>query len=286
MRPPFLNLSKNDQKLVVEAIIFAAEEPISIKRLFDILIANNVEFENNGDDNENKQLSINQEIMNKFNISPDYFLEIISEINLDLIESNRPYQIVNVAGGYQFATRPEYGELLVKLTNLNLKRKFSQAALEVLSIIAYKQPITKPEIEQIRGVNSNELVNSLMEKKLIRIIGRKDVLGKPLLFGTTNLFLKTFGLKSLDDLPKLREIEELNFDDDISKDQIELTIDTTDLEELHNLQGSIDKDYDLDTHDTSPNFDVNDDLPDTNFGSTSTFSEVKISKQDFDRMKN
>ncbi len=285
MKSLFLNLSRNDQKLAIEALIFAAEEPISVKKLFDLLIANNIEFEQNND-GDDKQISINQEIMNKMNITPEYFIDLINEINLELNETNRPYQIINVAGGFQFATRSEYGELLSILTNLNLKRKFSQASLEVLSIIAYKQPITKPEIEQIRGVNSSEIVNSLLDKKLIKIIGRKDILGKPLMFGTTNLFLKTFGLKSLEDLPKLKELEELNFDEDLDKGQIELAIDTDSDDEIENLQKSINKDYDIEES-YENNEDLFDDkLPDTDFEDNSSFLEVKISKKDFDRMKN
>ena len=93
-----------------------------------------------------------------------------------MIVTGRPYLIVKAAGGFQFATRRDYGELMQRLYKSKSKKRFSQAALETLSIIAYKQPISKPEIEQIRGVNSNEVVNSLIEKNLVEITGRKEVL--------------------------------------------------------------------------------------------------------------
>lgn len=250
IKPPFLNLSREEQKSAIEVLLFAAEEPLTLKYLFDLLIVNIATLNLGDDETENgddkpKQISFAQEIMKKYNISPEYFLELINDINIDLVESNRPFQIINIAGGYQFATRPEYGELLQRLTRTKAKRKFSQASLEALSIIAYKQPVTKAEIEQIRGVNSNEIVNSLLEKNLIKIVGRKDALGKPLLFGTTSLFLKTFGLKSLEDLPKLREIEDIASDTTTEPSHIEVTLDLTDEENAKTIQETIDEVYGL-----------------------------------------
>ena len=120
---------------------------------------------------------------------------------------------MEIAGGYQFATRREYGEVIRHLVNLRKKKRLSQAALETIAIVAYRQPITKPEVEQIRGVNSSEIMNSLLDKNLVKIVGRKDSLGKPLLYATTNEFLRVFGLKRLEDLPKLRELEEIATED-------------------------------------------------------------------------
>ncbi|MFH1049600.1 MAG: SMC-Scp complex subunit ScpB [bacterium] len=250
IKPPFLNLSREEQKSALEVLLFAAEEPLSLKYLFDLLIVNIATLDLDQDENENNeekpiQISFAQEIMKRYDITPTYFQELISEINIDLVECNRPFQIINIAGGFQFATRPEYGELLQRLTRTKAKRKFSQASLESLSIIAYKQPVTKAEIEQIRGVNSNEIVNSLLEKNFIKIVGRKDALGKPLLFGTTPLFLKTFGLKSLEDLPKLREIEDIASDDSAHASQIEVTLDITDVENAKAIQEQIDQVYGL-----------------------------------------
>ncbi len=250
IKPPFLNLSHSEQKSAIEVLLFAAEEPLTLNYLFDLLIVNIATLDLGDDESDSeeekpKQISFAQEIMKKYDITPAYFQELITEINIELVESNRPFQIINIAGGFQFATRPEYGELLQRLTRTKTKRKFSQASLEALSIIAYKQPVTKAEIEQIRGVNSNEIVNSLLEKSFIKIVGRKDALGKPLLFGTTPLFLKTFGLKSLEDLPKLREIEDIASGDSAIASQIEVTLDISDEENAKAIQEKIDRTFGL-----------------------------------------
>jgi len=265
LKPPFLNLTKEEQKSALEVMLFAAEEPLSLKYLFDLLIVNNADFnsfdeENNSEDDsrEELQISLNQEIMKKFDVSPSYFNELISEINIDLVESNRPYQINNIAGGYQFATLPEYGELIQRLTKSKSKRKFTRASLESLSIIAYKQPVSKPEIEQIRGVNSNEIVNSLLEKNFIKIVGRRDALGRPLLYGTTNLFLKTFGLKNLEDLPKLREIEDIASDESSVNSHIEVTIDVNNSVDAESLQEEIDDEFGISDNVEKPeDLDIN-----------------------------
>lgn len=135
--------------------------------------------------------------------------ELVQEINDELVATERPYRVVRIAGGYQFATIAEYGDYVARLMKSRTKRRLSQAALEVLAIIAYKQPISKPEIEAIRGINSNEVINALVEKNLVTITGRSEAIGKPLLYGTTDDFLRTFGLHSLSDLPKLRELDDL-----------------------------------------------------------------------------
>jgi hypothetical protein len=116
---------------------------------------------------------------------------------------------VEIAGGYVFQTVPEYGEHVGRLYAERTRRRLSQSALETLAIIAFKQPISKPAIEGIRGVNADFVLKSLLEKNLIAIVGREDTVGRPLLYGTTTLFLKHFGLRSLDDMPKMREIQEL-----------------------------------------------------------------------------
>ena len=146
---------------------------------------------------------------NKYNFSIGLFEELIAEINHELTHSNRPFQILRVGNGYQFCTRREYGELIHHLSKTKAKKRFTQAALETLAIIAYRQPITRPEIDQIRGVASGEVVNSLLEKNIVEIQGRKDAIGKPLLYGTTVDFLKMFGINSLDELPKLRDLEDI-----------------------------------------------------------------------------
>jgi segregation and condensation protein B len=225
----FLRLSRAEQLLAVEAIIFSSEEPVSVQNLFNVLIKSDLfsfESENNDLKEQTTDLNIsdiklnNQKRLKEFNLddypvkeapeaTPQFFEKIIEEINNELFSTGRPYRIIKIAGGWQFAIREEYGKLIQQLTKSKNKRRLSQAALEVLAITAYRQPITKPEIEQIRGVNSADIINSLVEKNLVEITGRKDSLGKPLIYGTTNEFLKTFGLYSLDDLPKLREFSEI-----------------------------------------------------------------------------
>ena len=113
-----------------------------------------------------------------------------------------------------------------QLCKTGAKKRLSQAALETISIIAYRQPITKPDIEQIRGVNSAEVVNTLLEKGLVEVVGRRDTLGRPMTYGTTHEFMRMFGMYSLDDLPKLKSMAEL---DDLlpPEEVIEITVDTS-----------------------------------------------------------
>ena len=212
----FLQLSRDEQKTTLEALIFAADEAVSLKALHKILLQSDDQpklgdaelFDEDGRNSETDE-EHNEEDIPTDDFDLNELAKMIAEINDELSSANRPFRIINVAGGYQFATKPEYGYLVAQLNKGKQSRKLSQASLEALSIIAYKQPVSKPEIEQIRGVNSNEVVNSLIDKNLVKIVGRSQALGKPLLFGTTNDFLRVMGLKDLEELPKLRELEDL-----------------------------------------------------------------------------
>ncbi|MBK9250205.1 MAG: SMC-Scp complex subunit ScpB [Ignavibacteria bacterium] len=184
-------LSADEQRAIIEALIFASDEPMTAAMLAQIL-----QLDEQNPDGEDQNYTT-------------YFENIIAEINADLALCARPYRIVTVAGGYHFATTAEQGEYVQKLLKAKSRRRLTQATLETLAIISYRQPISKPEIESIRGVNSSEIVNSLIEKDLVAIVGRAEVIGRPLLYGTTKEFLRIFGLNALTDLPKLREIEEL-----------------------------------------------------------------------------
>ncbi len=215
-KPYFLTLTRNEQKSAIEALIFASDEVITADSLFKILVLNDldsaeVEVDENGHFKvkKNGTAEIEKSVDALFGFSKADLTELIEEVNNDLLNSNRPYYIVNYAGGYQFATRPAFGALIQNLIKAKTKRRLSQASLETLAIVAYRQPVTKPEIEMIRGVNSNEVVNSLIEKNFVKISGRKDSIGKPLLYSVTDEFLRAFGLKSLEELPKLRELDEL-----------------------------------------------------------------------------
>ncbi len=178
---------------VIEALIFSSDEPISSSELTKAI---------KGIDGEDVQIS-EEEIEN-----------CVNELNASYIEKGIAFQIVKIAGGYLFATKPEYAKYVGFLSSEKSKRRLSQAALETLAIIAYKQPITKPELETIRGVNSDYILQTLLEKNLIAISGRAETIGRPLLYNTTTEFLKYFGLNQINDLPKPREIEEIMKDED------------------------------------------------------------------------
>lgn len=238
--PYFLTLDKAEQKASLEALIFASDETLTLRQIFNILVGydNLILDDNDGSTDIKKvsQTSIEKEVLDRFNFSKEDIEKLIDAINDDLLQSNRPYEIVNYANGYQFATRSDYGEVVQNLLKAKTKKRLSKAALETLAIIAYRQPVSKPEIEQIRGVNSNEVVNSLIEKDFVKMVGRSDALGKPLLYGTTEEFLRQFGLKNLHDLPKLRELEELAMMEYDSSEKEIITLEVT--EEMKDQIGS------------------------------------------------
>jgi segregation and condensation protein B len=130
----------------------------------------------------------------------------IQQIKKDCEEDSRGLELVEVAGGYQFRTKPQWAEWINRLKK-SKPVKLSQSALETLAIIAYRQPVIRPTIEEIRGVDSGWVIRSLLEKGLIRITGRKEIAGRPLIYGTTKTFLEIFNLNTLSDLPTLKEVE-------------------------------------------------------------------------------
>ena len=166
-------------KPIIESLIFAAEEPITLRKLVDII----------GD------------------IDSAQVLEAIAWLKNDYETQGRSFQIEEIAGGYQLFTKPEYYEWIAKLRKKSGETKLSQAALETLAIIAYKQPILRADVESIRGVQSGQIIRLLMEKDLVKVVGRDEALGHPLLYGTTKRFLEYFGLKDLKDLPNIEELE-------------------------------------------------------------------------------
>lgn len=133
--------------------------------------------------------------------------EAMGELDVKLKESDSPVKLMQIAGGYQLVTYPEYAPYIKKLYKNKLLTRLSRPAMEVLAVIAYKQPITKQEVEAIRGINSDGVYHTLLERKLIRIVGRKDAPGRPLLYGTTKEFLQYLGINSLDDLPRIEEVK-------------------------------------------------------------------------------
>ena len=129
--------------------------------------------------------------------------------------------LTEVAGGWQLATCAEHASWVRKFKSVKVSTKLSRPALETLAIIAYKQPVTRPEIEAIRGVNIGGIIRNLMERRLVKIVGKKDVPGKPMLYGTTTDFLQYFGLKDLASLPTLKEFQELEAGEDALVEQAE-----------------------------------------------------------------
>jgi segregation and condensation protein B len=135
--------------------------------------------------------------------------QAVERINSHLHETGSPVSVRQIAGGYEFLTLPEYAPHIKKLYKNRFMTRLSRPSLEVLAIIAYKQPITKQEVESIRGVNSDGVYHTLLERKLIKIAGRKEAPGRPLLYSTTKEFLQYLGINSMDDLPKIEEIKSI-----------------------------------------------------------------------------
>lgn len=139
--------------------------------------------------------------------SADVIRAAIDALNADYERTHRSFRIELVAGGYRVMTRPEFAEAVARLHRTRIESKLSRAALETLAIIAYRQPVTRADLEAIRGVACGEVLRSLMERRLVTITGRAEELGRPMLYGTTKQFLEAFGLASLKDLPTLAELK-------------------------------------------------------------------------------
>ena len=135
--------------------------------------------------------------------------EALERLENDLSHEGRGIQLVKLAGGYRLVTKPDFAPWLKRLDKAKAAQKLSRSALESLAIIAYKQPLVRAEIEEIRGVETSGVLRTLLERKLVRIVGRKEVPGRPIMYGTTKFFLEHFGLQDITQLPPLREFKEL-----------------------------------------------------------------------------
>jgi segregation and condensation protein B len=164
-------------RAIVEALVFAAEEPLMIDDLVDLFP---------GSDRET-------------------LVAAVEAVTGSCETEERGVMVQRVAGGYRMTTKPDLGEWVRALFRSRNRRRLSAQALETLAIIAYRQPITTPEIQTIRGIDPSSVLEALLEKKLVRIVGRKKVVGKPFLYGTTPEFLAHFGLNSLQDLPDVSD---------------------------------------------------------------------------------
>lgn len=162
-------------KAPLEALLFASGDPLSADKLAKIL--------------EIDELNV---------------VELITELRVELQQEQRGLTIVSVAGGYQLCTKADLAVFVDQLGGIQDSR-LTTAAMETLAIIAFRQPVTRQEIEQIRGVNVDKIVNQLVDRRLIKEMGRKETVGRPILYGTTTEFLQSFGLKDLSDLPDISQ---------------------------------------------------------------------------------
>lgn len=168
-------------KQIIEALLFTSDRPLTIAQIKEVL-----------------EESDSQVIKSQ-----------IAQLRNVYTETGRSFNITEIAGGYQIFTDPKYAPWLSKLYRKSCAEKFSGPCLETLAIIAYRQPITRQEVEDIRGVNVEGVLKNLLEKALVRISGRKTIAGRPFLYSTSRQFLEFFGLRSLDNLPGLEEFGEL-----------------------------------------------------------------------------
>lgn len=168
-------------KQIIEALLFVSEKPLTVVQIKEVLEE----------------------------LDAQAIKSVIAQLQDEYKSSGRSFTIIEVAGGYQISTDPKFAPWLSKLYSKSRAEKLSRPSLETLAIVAYRQPITRLEIEDIRGVNVDGVLNTLLGRCLVRITGRKQVPGRPFLYGTTREFLELFGLQSLADLPKLEEFGEL-----------------------------------------------------------------------------
>lgn len=173
-------MEDREAKSIIEAVIFMSGEPVSLDSLRKITE------------------------IDKYNTD-----RLVKELINDYTLRNTGLLLVEVAGGFQMVTNPACAPWVKKLLSTSVPKKLTQSSLETLAIIAYKQPIIKAEIEAIRGVNSDGVVKTLLERRLVKMLGRKEAPGRPLMYGTTNEFLQYFGLKDLSELPTLKEFQEI-----------------------------------------------------------------------------
>ncbi len=176
-------MDNSEAKRIIEAILFVSDKPLSIDTIKDVLGG----------------------------IEPTAIKGFVEELNREYASSGRSFSVKEIAGGFQMLSDPRYGSWIAKLYKRPPDR-MSGPSLETLAIIAYRQPLTRADIEAIRGVNVDGVIATLEQRGLIRTRGRKEAPGRPILYGTTTEFLKHFGLKSLEELPKLKEFKEADLD--------------------------------------------------------------------------
>src|SRR2546428_7225379 len=185
-------------KSILEAILFSAQKPLSLKELRDVFATAPEHAE--GDDTARGLKKVKESELT----------EALEELAKEHEQAQRSYRVACVAGSWQFVTQPEYAPWLKALVGHRLRPpRLSQPALETLAIIAYRQPITRAEIEQVRGVTGDGVMQTLVERGLVEQVGRAEVVGRPMTYGTTSLFLEYFGLRGLEDLPAADDLRRI-----------------------------------------------------------------------------
>ena len=179
-------MEDDELKSILESLLFVSTEPLVLDQLVKVLTP-----EGQGPMDKERVLAILRKLQEGYR------------------ELGRGLQLVEVAGGYQLTTRPENAPWIKQLHAVRTASRLSRPALETLAIITYRQPVTTPEIEAIRGVDCSGVLKTLLERRLIKIVGRKEAVGKPMLYGTTQEFLQHFGLRDLSELPPLKDLEEV-----------------------------------------------------------------------------
>ena len=173
----------SDIKKIIESLLFVSDKPLLNREIRSVI---------------------------KDELPEDIKIEdIMREIQQEYVQLNRSFELKFVADGWTFATKPEYSSWIKKLLKEKTILKLSPSAMEVLAIIAYKQPITRAEIDNVRGVDSGGVIDTLTDRKFIKIVGRKETLGRPLLYGTTQEFLRHFGLSHLSELPVIEAAKDI-----------------------------------------------------------------------------
>ena len=180
---------RNKTKGILEAILFTMGDSVPLERLADVL------------DMDKKQVK-----------------ELLDELKQDYADEGRGITLIELDGSYQMGTKVETYEYITRLVRQKKKHSLTNVMLETLSIIAYKQPVPKQEIEAIRGVKSDFAVNKLVEYGLVQELGRLDTIGRPIIFGTTEEFLRSFGVSSIEDLPDIDEVQKQNFFEEASQE--------------------------------------------------------------------
>src|SRR5262245_30356535 len=182
-------MERGEQRRIAEALILGAAEPLSAQRLAEIVPG----------------------------VRPADVPELVSELNAEYAEQRRAFEVVDAGGGFQLRTLGEFAPYLQQ-TLATRPLRLSQAALETLAVVAYRQPVTRAEIEHVRGVDVGSVLRSLLERRLVRIAGHRELAGRPLLYATTRRFLEVFGLPRLEDLPTLRDLQEFAPPEDAQAD--------------------------------------------------------------------